>query len=71
MDKYDVIVIGSGAGLIVAQRAVFEGLRVALVEHGPLGGTCLNTGCIPSKMLIHPADIVRVIEDGGRLGIKA
>lgn len=71
MDKYDVIVIGSGAGLIVAQRAVSEGLRVALVEHGPLGGTCLNTGCIPSKMLIHPADIVRVIEDGSRLGIKA
>ncbi|HPO88951.1 MAG TPA: dihydrolipoyl dehydrogenase [Methanothrix sp.] len=70
-DKYDVIVIGSGAGLIVAQRAVFEGLKVALIDHGPLGGTCLNTGCIPSKMLIHPADIVRVIEDGGRLGIKA
>lgn len=71
MDNYDVIVIGSGAGLIVAQRAVFEGLRVALIEHGPLGGTCLNTGCIPSKMLIYPADIIRIIEGGSRLGINA
>lgn len=71
MDNYDVIVVGSGAGLIVAQRAVFEGLKVALVEHGPLGGTCLNTGCIPSKMLIYPADVVRILEDGSRLGIRA
>lgn len=71
MDKYDVIIVGSGAGLIVAQRAVSEGFMVALVEHGLLGGTCLNTGCIPSKMLIYPADIIRIVEDSSRLGIKA
>ncbi len=71
LENYDVIVVGSGAGLIVAQRAVREGLRLALVDHGPLGGTCLNTGCIPSKMLIYAADVVRIIEDGVKVGIKA
>jgi mycothione reductase len=48
MKEYDVIVIGSGSGAIVASRAVAHGLKVALVDKGPLGGTCLNVGCILS-----------------------
>ena len=71
MDKFDLIVVGSGAGMHVVSNAVHEGMRVALVEQGPVGGTCLNNGCVPSKMLIHPADIIRTIQDATTVGVKA
>jgi mycothione reductase len=71
MRSYDVVVVGSGAGASVAARAVREGHSVALIDHGPLGGTCPNTGCIPSKMLIHPADRICEIRHAARLGIDA
>ncbi|MBC7127684.1 MAG: dihydrolipoyl dehydrogenase [Candidatus Methanosuratincola petrocarbonis] len=70
MRHFDLIVIGSGSGLDVAVAAANRGLRVAIVEKGPLGGTCLNRGCIPSKMLIHSADLVEEIRGAGRFGIK-
>lgn len=70
MRDFDLIVIGSGSGLDVAVAAANRGLRVAIVEKGPLGGTCLNRGCIPSKMLIHSADLVEEIRGAGRFGIK-
>ncbi|HOT06487.1 MAG TPA: dihydrolipoyl dehydrogenase [Methanotrichaceae archaeon] len=70
-DSFDLIVIGSGAGLNVAYRAHSEGWNVALVEGGLLGGTCLNTGCIPSKILIYPADVIRMMQDASRIGIEA
>jgi len=69
--NYDVIVIGSGCGSIIADEAVAHGFKTALVERGPLGGTCLNVGCIPSKMLIYPADRVVEIEEAKKLGIGA
>ena len=53
-----MIVIGSGSGLEVSSEAAERGLSVAVVEHGPFGGTCLNRGCIPSKMLIHSAGVI-------------
>jgi len=71
MDKFDLIVIGSGAGMHVAFQAAEEGWSVALVDQGPAGGTCLNNGCIPSKMLIHSADVIRVIEDARNVGVEA
>ncbi|MCU0861655.1 MAG: FAD-dependent oxidoreductase, partial [Methanomassiliicoccales archaeon] len=71
MREYDLIVIGSGAGLNVASRARGQNLRVAVVEDGPLGGTCLNRGCIPSKILIEPANLARELEDGARIGVSA
>ncbi|MDD1743586.1 MAG: dihydrolipoyl dehydrogenase [Methanomassiliicoccales archaeon] len=71
MREFDVIVIGSGAGMNVAARARAGNLSVALVEDGPLGGTCLNRGCIPSKVLIEPATIAREIEDAKRIGVFA
>ena len=70
MDRFDLIVIGSGAGMNVVFSAVEHGLKVALVEHGPLGGTCLNNGCIPSKMLIYPADVLRTAQDARVLGLE-
>lgn len=71
MKHYDVMVIGSGCGALIADEAVSHGLKVAFVDKGPLGGTCLNVGCIPSKMLIHPADRIVEIQEAQKLGIKA
>ncbi|NPV50057.1 MAG: dihydrolipoyl dehydrogenase [Candidatus Methanofastidiosum sp.] len=71
MKKYDVIVIGSGAGMGVASDALSSGYKVAVVDKGPLGGTCLNLGCIPSKLLIFPADRVAEIENSKKLGVEA
>jgi dihydrolipoamide dehydrogenase len=71
MKHYDVIVIGSGAGLDVLDNAVELGLKAALVDRGPVGGTCLNLGCIPSKLLIFPADRIMEIREAARLGVEA
>ena len=71
MKHYDVMVIGSGCGALIADEAVSHGLKVAFVDKGPLGGTCLNVGCIPSKMLIYPADRIVEIQEARKLGIEA
>lgn len=71
MKKFDVIVIGSGSALSVASFASNRGMSVALVDDGPLGGTCLNRGCIPSKMLIQSANVAEIIKDSEKFGIKA
>ena len=71
MKNYDVIVVGAGVGLTVGFKALSAGARVALVDKGKVGGTCLNVGCAPSKILIHPADVIREIEEAKKLGIHA
>lgn len=71
MDRFDLIVIGSGAGTHVASIASKEGLKVALVDQGPVGGVCLNNGCTPSKMLIYPADLIRIIQNAENVGVQA
>jgi len=70
MKEYGLIVIGSGAGMNVVDAALERGLKVAIVEEGPLGGTCLNRGCIPSKVLVHAADAIRDAEDAARAGVR-
>ncbi len=72
MKNYDAVVIGSGSGAAIADEAASQGLKVALVDKGPLvGGTCLNWGCIPSKTMIYPADRIVEIQEAQKLGIKA
>lgn len=71
MKEYDLIVIGSGSGLDVASAMHSKGKKVALIESGPLGGTCLNRGCIPSKMLIHRAEVASEIRESEKFGIEA
>ena len=71
MEQFDVLVIGSGSGMLVASAAVEQGFKVALVEHGKMGGTCINVGCVPSKMLIYPADVLSAIKESGKLGVNA
>jgi mycothione reductase len=71
MERFDVLVIGTGSGMIVASTAVENGLKTAIVDKGPMGGTCLNVGCVPSKMLIYPADLVTILREASRLGVNA
>jgi len=69
MRTTDVIVIGSGGGTKIAVPAAERGLSVALIEEDAFGGTCLNRGCIPSKMLIHPAEVAGHARHAHRLGL--
>ena len=71
MEKFDVLVIGSGSGMFIASMAVGSGLKTAIVDNGPMGGTCLNRGCVPSKMLIYPADVISIHNEAQRIGIFA
>jgi glutathione reductase (NADPH) len=67
----DLIVIGGGSGgLACAQRAADHGARVALVEPMPLGGTCVNVGCVPKKLMFYAADIAGNIADAAGYGFS-
>ena len=68
---FDLLVVGGGTGRDVVLAAEAAGLSVALLEKGPLGGTCHNRGCMPSKMLIHSADLADAVRDGPRFGVHA
>jgi mycothione reductase len=70
MKSYDLVVIGSGAGLNVLNYGLQMGLDCALVEDTKLGATCLTRGCIPSKVLVHPADLIREAEHAPKVGVK-
>lgn len=71
MRKFDLIVVGAGSGLDIVAVADQKGLKTALVEEGPLGGTCHNRGCVPSKMLIHHADVAETIRNSQKFFIKS
>lgn len=66
---YDLIVIGSGGGTKISTPAAKLGKKVAIIEKENYGGTCLNKGCIPSKMLIHPANVLAHAKDAKKFGI--
>lgn len=69
MKEYDLIVIGAGGGTKLASPAARLGHKVAIIEKEDLGGTCLNRGCIPSKMLIHPANILEQTKHLEKYGV--
>jgi dihydrolipoamide dehydrogenase len=69
MEHYDLIVIGTGAGQNVASSAYSMGLKVAVIDKDPIGGTCLNRGCIPSKVWTTAADYIREAEDASAIGV--
>jgi mycothione reductase len=70
MESFDVIIIGSGSGLDVANALARQDMKVAIIERNKMGGTCLNSGCIPSKLLIHSADILEIIKNSHQFGIN-
>ncbi len=68
--EYDLVIIGGGsAGLVAASAGAQINARVALVEKGKLGGDCLHYGCVPSKSLIHAAQIAYNVKTASRFGI--
>jgi len=66
---YDLVIIGTGSGNSIIGPEM-DGMRIAIAERGVFGGTCLNRGCIPSKMLIYPADLALQTRTSERLGIR-
>lgn len=70
--RYDVIVIGTGpGGYHAAIRAAQLGLKVLAVEAGEVGGVCLNVGCIPTKALLHAAEVLHATKAGASFGLVA
>ena len=67
---YDLVIVGAGSGNMLSAKE-FAGWRIAVVESDRFGGTCLNRGCIPSKMLVHTADVAQEVRHAGRFGVRA
>ena len=70
MERFDLVVIGSGSGNSLVTRD-WDDKRVAIIDSGPFGGTCLNVGCIPTKMFVYAADVAVSARSAGRYGIDA
>ena len=69
---YDVVILGSGsAGYACALRAAQLDLSVAIIEKDKLGGTCLHTGCIPTKALLHAGEVADSTREAAQFGVKA
>ncbi len=70
-EHFDLVVVGAGSGNLLFGHADLSDWRVAIVERDRFGGTCLNRGCIPSKMLVHTADVADTVRDAERFGVHA
>ena len=71
-NNFDIVILGGGSGgYACALRAVQLGKTVALIEKGKMGGTCLHTGCIPTKAMLHAAEIADGARDGAHYGVKS
>ncbi|MCQ9336297.1 mycothione reductase [Corynebacterium phoceense] len=67
---YDLIVIGTGSGNSIPTPE-YDDVSIAIIEEGKFGGTCLNVGCIPTKMYVYAADVALAAREAGRLGLDA
>jgi len=68
--EFDIVVLGGGSGgYATALRGAQLGLSVALIESGKLGGTCLHNGCIPTKALLHAAEVADTAREGAQFGV--
>lgn len=71
-DRFELTVIGGGpGGYVAAIRACQSGLKVAVIEERQMGGTCLNRGCIPTKSLLHSAEIYHLAKSSIEFGVEA
>jgi len=73
MKEYDLISIGTGSAMSVVEAMISENptVRVAVIDKDEPGGICLTRGCIPSKILLYPAELIRTIEKAGTFGIDS
>lgn len=70
--KYDLLIIGAGpGGYVAAKKAAELGMKTAVVDRGPAGGTCMNRGCIPAKALLHAATLHREMQECEKFGLHA
>src|SRR5207248_7080842 len=70
MNAYDAIIIGTGqAGPALAERLAKAGTRVAIIERGKFGGTCVNNGCTPTKTLVASAYVARLARRAAEYGV--
>ncbi|MBN3453425.1 mycothione reductase [Mycobacterium sp. DSM 3803] len=70
MEHYDLTIIGTGSGNSILDDR-YAGKKVAICEQGTFGGTCLNVGCIPTKMFVYAAEVAHTIRDSARYGIDS
>ena len=68
-EKYDLIIVGAGSGNMIPVPEM-DSWRLAIVEPDKFGGTCLNRGCIPSKMLLYAAEVAETARRGAQLGVR-
>lgn len=69
--EYDIVILGGGSGgYATALRAGQLGKKVALIEGDKVGGTCLHRGCIPTKALLHAAEVADEMKSGSSIGVK-
>src|SRR3989337_3857635 len=71
MKNYDMIVIGTGSAMDIVNATMEKNpkMKVAVIDKDEPGGICLTRGCIPSKLLLYPAELLRTIETAGKFGI--
>ncbi|BBX97480.1 mycothione reductase [Mycobacterium lacus] len=70
METYDIAIIGTGSGNSILDER-YARKRVAICEQGAFGGTCLNVGCIPTKMFVYAAEVAKTIRNAARYGVDA
>ena len=71
MSDYDLIVLGGGSGgLATAQRAAEYGARVVVIEYARLGGTCVNMGCVPKKVMWNAAQLAHAFDNASHYGFE-
>jgi mycothione reductase len=73
MKEYDLIIIGTGSAMNIVDPMIQDNpkIRIAVIDKDEPGGICLTRGCIPSKILLYPAELVRTLEEARELGIDA
>src|SRR4051812_42272042 len=70
VEHFDVVIIGTGSGNSILTPE-YDSLKVAIVERDVFGGTCLNRGCIPTKMFVYAADVAQQVSHASTYGIDA
>ena len=71
MKTYDIIAIGTGSAMNLVEPVLesFRDIKIAVIDKDPPGGICLTKGCIPTKILVYPAEILRMLEGIRSLGV--